>query len=39
MKIKTKTSNSITVEFSTKEYEAFIEILKLQRKDYKVGGK
>lgn len=38
MKIKSKNINSVTVEFSTKEYEAFIEILKLQRKDYR-GGK
>ena len=41
MKIKSKTSNFITVEFSTKEYDAFVELLKYKDtliKDYK-GGK
>lgn len=38
MKIKNKTSDFVEVEFSTEEYDAFVQILKLQRKDYK-GGK
>lgn len=39
MKVKNKTSDFITVEFSIDEYKAFLEILKLQRKDYRGGGK
>ena len=38
MKVKNKDTNFITVEFTADEYKAFIEILKLQRKDYR-GGK
>ena len=38
MKVCEKNSDFVTVEFSTEEYNAFVEILKIQRKDYK-GGK
>lgn len=38
MKICEKTTDFVKVEFSTQEYEAFVQILQLQRKDYK-GGK
>ena len=40
MKIKNKNSDFVTVEFSTDEYKAFIELMKLRSgvKDYK-GGK
>jgi len=41
MKVKRKTTNCVTVEFSTKEYDAFVELLKYKDtliKDYK-GGK
>ena len=38
MKIKSKFDNKVVVEFTTKEYEAFVELLKMKRKDYK-GGK
>ena len=38
MKIKNKTSNFVDIRLSSDEYKAFVEILKLQRKDYK-GGK
>lgn len=40
MRVKNKTSNSVTVEFSTDEYDAFVQLLKLKNglKDYK-GGK
>lgn len=41
MKIVNKNSNFVNVEFSTEEYQAFIEILKLKEthlKDYG-GGK
>lgn len=40
MKIVEKNSNSVKVEFSTQEYNAFVELLKLRTgvKDYK-GGK
>lgn len=37
MKVKNKNSNFVTVEFSTKEFDAFVQLLKLQTrvKDYK----
>lgn len=38
MKVKNKTSDFVEVEFSTKEYDAFLQILKTIRKDYR-GGK
>jgi len=38
MKIINKNTDFVSVEFTTEEYEAFVQILKLQRKDYK-GGK
>ena len=40
MKICEKTTDSVKVEFSTQEYNAFVELLKLRTgvKDYK-GGK
>ena len=41
MKVLNKNSNSVKVEFSTEEYNAFIQILKLKEthlKDYG-GGK
>ena len=38
MKIVEKNTDFVKVEFSTQEYEAFVQILQLKRKDYK-GGK
>ena len=40
MKVKNRNTNFVTVEFSTEEFNAFVELLKLQTgvKDYK-GGK
>lgn len=40
MKVKNKNSDFVTVEFSTTEFNAFVELLKLKNglKDYK-GGK
>ena len=41
MKIKNKTSDFVNVEFTTEEYNAFVQILKLKQthlKDYR-GGK
>ena len=38
MKITNKTSNFVDIRLTSDEYKAFIEILKIQRKDYK-GGK
>ena len=37
MKIKNKTSDFVTVEFSTEEYDAFIQLLQMKNslKDYK----
>lgn len=39
MQVKNKTSNFVDIRLSSDEYKAFVQILKLQRKDYKVGGK
>ena len=39
VKVKNRTTNFVYVEFSTEEYQAFVELLKLQRKDYKGGAK
>lgn len=39
MKVKNKTTNFIDIRFSPEEYRAFVELLKIQRKDYKAGGK
>ena len=38
MKIKNKTSDFVDIRLTSDEYKAFVQILKLQRKDYK-GGK
>ena len=40
MKVKNKNSSFVTVEFSTEEFNAFVQLLKLRTgvKDYK-GGK
>ena len=40
MRVKNKNSNFVEVEFSTEEYDAFVQLLKLKTglKDYK-GGK
>lgn len=38
MQVKNKTANFVDIRLSSDEYDAFVEILKLQRKDYK-GGK
>lgn len=40
MKVKSKTSSTVMVEFSTEEYDAFIQLLQMKTslKDYK-GGK
>ena len=40
MKVKSKTSSTVMVEFSTEEYDAFIQLLQMKSslKDYK-GGK
>lgn len=40
MKIKNKKTDKVIVEFSTKEFDAFVQLLKLKTgvKDYK-GGK
>lgn len=37
MKIKSKTSSTVMVEFSTEEYDAFIQLLQMKNslKDYK----
>ena len=38
MQVKNKTANFVDIRLSSDEYDAFVQILKLQRKDYK-GGK
>ena len=38
MQVKNKTSNFVDIRLTSDEYKAFVQILKLQRKDYK-GGK
>ena len=40
MKVKNKNTDFVTVEFSTEEFDAFVQLLKLRTgvKDYK-GGK
>ena len=39
MKVKNKTSDFVDIRLTSDEYKAFIQILKLQRKDYRRGGK
>lgn len=42
MKILKKTVNCVDIQLSTKEYEAFVELLKMReshRKDYQGGAK
>lgn len=38
MQVKNKTANFVDIRLTSDEYDAFVQILKLQRKDYK-GGK
>lgn len=39
MKVDKTNTNFIRVDMTPKEYDAFVQILKLQRKDYKGGAK